>query len=305
MEICVSCIICTMPRTGSWYLAEALQSTEVAGRPEEYLRLDWLWRQAWHGGLVPGHMLDYWPPARPMGLSRPSLSTEDIAKFLSEVRRIGTTGNGVFGVKLQLSQFEEFVSDARQADLADVHVDERTLRTWFPKPRYILLTRRDHLRQAISHCRAIKTDCWWVKGPGQQSRRPGAGSATESKDLADSDMAEIEQLRRLAITQEKRWRDILGAANTSMLEIHYEDLVDDPGSAVNAILRHLSLPEVTVIRKWSRLHSQADSVTEQTVHRYHKWLSAAALSTWPSAAEYTLPPLQVMTGHAHRNADGR
>ena len=83
-----SYLICTTPRSGSWLLADGLRATGVAGRPEEYLRTDWLMRYRATGTLTYEHRI--------LGLG-PITSTGDLAGFLAAVLDIGTTPHGVFG----------------------------------------------------------------------------------------------------------------------------------------------------------------------------------------------------------------
>src|SRR5690242_15386358 len=55
-RITLSCIICTTPRSGSWLLADQLLQTGIAGRPEEYFRLDWYERFLATGEVRYRHM---------------------------------------------------------------------------------------------------------------------------------------------------------------------------------------------------------------------------------------------------------
>jgi LPS sulfotransferase NodH len=289
VDVRTSCVICTLPRSGSWLLAEALQSTGVAGRPEEYFRQDWLWRYAWHGRLEFEHLLDHWPPARAKGLTRPGPGEIDVGGFITQVRRIATTGNGVLGIKVHLQQLDDLVLDAHRAGVGG-RSHEQMLSTWFPNPRYVLLTRRDLLRQAISHYRAVETRRWWAAGawPADGDRPApspcGQPDAHRDQEHGPADLSQVEQFRSIAVRQEERWRSILAAAGAAVLELAYEDLAADPAAAVNAVLRHLGLPESPDPAPGSRLRRQADAVTEQTVRRYHAWRAQAAAVPWPAPA---------------------
>src|SRR5438270_3529957 len=71
-------LICTLPRSGSWLLAEALHSTGIAGRPREYFA----------------------PEAKDSFTQQWRLpATSSYIDFIEAAMRTGTTSNGVFGAK--------------------------------------------------------------------------------------------------------------------------------------------------------------------------------------------------------------
>src|SRR5262245_15968954 len=112
--------LCTEPRSGSNYVCWLLDTTGVLGHPTEYFNV-----QTMRFGLG---MRDY-----------PS----DPESQLSAITRLGTTSNGVYGLKLFSWQF----------DLAKSTNWARRL----PSLRFIHLVRLDVLGQAISHVRALQT----------------------------------------------------------------------------------------------------------------------------------------------------
>jgi LPS sulfotransferase NodH len=102
-----SYLVCATPRSGSTLLCEALKTTRVAGRPEEYFEavpatgrpprpedyLEGLDDPAAHALVAAAHAPE--PP--------PYSSLAGIARYdehLARVRAWGTTRNGVFGAKL-------------------------------------------------------------------------------------------------------------------------------------------------------------------------------------------------------------
>jgi len=281
----MSCVICTLPRSGSWLLAEALAATGIAGRPEEYLREDWQWQYVWQGGLEQAHQIDYWPPARRMGRSCPP-ETIDVAGFVDAIRRIATTDNGILGVKVHLSQLEDLVGRAAPGRGGSVlRPDEATLRTWFPNPRYVLLTRRNRLRQAISHYRAIATDRWWAAPPvapeeGAAAITPSGRPPPPAIPPEDVDLAQVEQFRMMFVQQDQRWRELFQLAGVTPLEVAYEDLAADPAGTLATVLRFLGHDAPAPEAVGSRLRRQADAATERTVTRYRAWRAQAIPPRW-------------------------
>src|SRR5205807_349057 len=100
----VSCVICTTPRSGSWFLSELLGATGLAGRPEEYFRADWFQQFLARGALTYEHRVKRWPSENvaipPVDLIRA------LSEFLSCVREIAASPNGVIGLKIHWHQFE-------------------------------------------------------------------------------------------------------------------------------------------------------------------------------------------------------
>ena len=82
MPMARSYFISTTPRTGSFLLAHALDSTGIAGRPQEYFD----------------------PNFENLWLERLGISSD--AEFFEKVVPEGTTPNGVFAAKVHWHQFE-------------------------------------------------------------------------------------------------------------------------------------------------------------------------------------------------------
>ena len=130
-----SYFISTTPRTGSFLLAHALDSTGIAGRPQEYFD----------------------PNFEELWLERLGISSD--AEFFEKILPEGTTPNGVFAAKVHWHQFEYLARKLRAVHGGGPILD--LLRDTFPDLRYVFLTRRDKVRQAVSYYRAIETNIWW------------------------------------------------------------------------------------------------------------------------------------------------
>jgi trehalose 2-sulfotransferase len=177
-----------------------LDSTDVAGHPREYFWNLPYWYQVWH--------------------------VSDTARYIEHVQKAGTTPNGVFGIKLMSYQFDHLravVSNALGESDASLH---DLVAQIFPNPRYIWLTRRDKVRQAVSLHRAHQTAHWQT---AHARERPPAATPSFDFELIDLYVGTI-------VLGDAAWQDYFAAGNIEPFTIVYEDFIRDPISDVGAIL---------------------------------------------------------------------
>jgi LPS sulfotransferase NodH len=234
-----SYFICTTPRTGSFLLAHALDSTGLAGRPQEYFdpNFEGLW------------------------LDRLGITSD--AEFFARILPAGTTPNGVFAAKVHWHQFEYLAGKLRAAHGGGPLLD--LLGRTFPGLRQVFLTRRHKVRQAVSYYRAIETDRWWsVRGDPAANREPPAPAPPFNYERIDHWVTRLTNF-------EANWRRHFRVAGVEPFEVAYEDFVGAYEPTVRAILRHLEIPagEGLTIAP-SRLEKQADEVSEEWVRRYQE-----------------------------------
>jgi LPS sulfotransferase NodH len=230
-----SYFISTTPRTGSFLLAHALESTGIAGRPQEYFdpNFESLWLER-------------------LGIS---LDAEFFAKVLPE----GTTPNGVFAAKVHWHQFE-YLGRKLQAVHGDGQILD-LLKATFPDLRYVFLTRRDKVRQAVSYYRAIATNIWW-------SVRAESGA---DRDIPAPvfDYEQIDHWVSRLWDFELSWRQHFERAGVKPFEVSYEEFMRAYEPTVLSILRYLDLPIADGLRiAPPRLEKQADEVSATWVRRY-------------------------------------
>jgi LPS sulfotransferase NodH len=262
-----SCVICATPRSGSWLLADQLLRTGIAGRPEEYFRPDWYKRFLATGDVRFRHMKSHRDWAYASGSATfgpmPEENSADgrvFPRFLSGVRRIATTPNGVLGIKVHWRQLERVLPSLRAHSDDSSASEAQLFASWFPRPHYVFLRRRDKVRQAISFDRALRTGAWWALGGRSRDGTP---------PLPEADLARIERLRRELLHQEEQWRVFLRQAGGPQLELAYEDLSRNPRAAAVAVLRFLGLPSIRAGRlPRPRLRRQADRQTDCLANRY-------------------------------------
>ena len=209
----LSFFISTAPRTGGFLLAEALESTRIAGRPREYF--DRVFQQKWCE----------------------TLAVASDAEYFEKALAAGTTPNGVFGAKVLWHQFEHLMVKLRLIQgngLSDLELLRRT----FSDLRYVFLTRRDKIRQAVSYDRAIRSGVWWSVSANaypQTSAPPSAPAPLFAFEKIDDWVTRLTEF-------ESNWRRYFKRIGVEPFEVAYEDLVENHESTVHAILRYLDLP---------------------------------------------------------------
>ncbi|MFI5041025.1 MAG: Stf0 family sulfotransferase [Acidimicrobiales bacterium] len=234
-----SYMICATPRTGSYVLCEGLRHTGVAGNPNEYLS---------------GGFQRYWAPR---------WGTARYPAYLRRVTRLGTTPNGVFGVKVHPVQFNHFLRQA--SGTSDVPLAQRReiLEQWLPGARYVWLRRGDRLRQAISYTKSIQTKIWWdADQPPSPYDAPQPDALRFDRDLIAQSLAQME-------AEDASWAAYFDAHGIEPLVLSYEELVGDVDAAVRAVTDHIGVdlaPDFKVPP--TQFRRQADSTTEDWLARF-------------------------------------
>ena len=237
-----SYIICTNPRSGSWLLSEGLAATNLAGNPREWFNV--LEEQA-QNHLREGS----------------ACSETGFAGYLEHVIANATTPNGVCGIKLHYYQFADVVQKLARLDSCRALSTARAMAAAFRGPKYIWLTRRDKVRQAISYYRACQTEEWWqIEGI---SRPPGAARNIEFDSRA------IRQLELTLESNDNAWRQYFRENDIDAFVIDYEDLAVDYAGNINRVLQWLGIGDAkhTAIGP-PRLKRQSDADTERWLARY-------------------------------------
>jgi LPS sulfotransferase NodH len=238
----LSYFIAGTPRTGSGLLAEALESTRIAGRPKEYY--DPNFEERW---------------LRELGISADS-------EYLKKMLLAGTTSNGVYGAKVHWHQFVHLTTKLRQLKPGGLP-DLENLRAAFPELRYVFLTRRDKVRQAVSYYKAIKTGIWFSIRPDEKASQPPP--VPREIVVPIFDFYRIDHWVNHLTEFETNWRKYFAKSGLKPFEVSYEDFVENYDATVFAILEYLGIPIPEGQRVAPpRLQKMADDLSEDWVHRY-------------------------------------
>jgi trehalose 2-sulfotransferase len=262
-----SYLVCATQRSGSTLLCELLKDTGVAGRPEEYF-------EAMAGSGAPPHPGEYLrdlprtgagirddpsPPQAPEHSSLQGLSS--YREHLARTFRLGTTPNGVFGSKLMWSQIAELHALAGElseyAGLEPFALLERL----FAGPRYIRMSRRDKVRQAVSMWRALQTRAW-------------RGEHGPSDDRPVELHYRYEGIHHLVSTleaEDRAWDHFLAANDAPALSVVYEDHLEaDRDGTVRVVLDYIGVAPPSGWSSVEPIKRQADALSDEWVAAYHR-----------------------------------
>jgi len=166
---------------------------------------------------------------------------EDPELQLNKVLDLGVTPNGVYGLKIFAFQFDE-VKATRWSEV-------------LPNLSFVHLERDDLLGQAISMVRAAQTDQW-------RSDEPISGEA-------HYDPAAIGKALRAAAMDQARWRFWFARTGIEPVRLRYEEIIDDPQPAVDAIAALVDVAAPLSVRAGDAPVSvQRDALSEQWRARF-------------------------------------
>jgi LPS sulfotransferase NodH len=266
-----SYLVCATQRSGSTLLCESLKSTGVAGCPEEYFEAR---ARTGRPRTAAGYFRDPGAPdigdilGDPEKLGpAPDYSSldgiDDYAQHLERSSRLGTTSNGVFGAKLMWGHLEDFAHFAGGLPAFRGLRIEELLPAVFPRPRYVWVTRRDKVRQAVSLWKAIQTEAW-----------RGDDGAAEREPVYHE--AALEHLVKMLADHDTHWESFFSRAGIEPLVVTYEDdLSEGPEQAVRRVLRHLDLSVPPGWHAPAHMRRQADERSERWVAQYRGRTTAA------------------------------
>ncbi len=237
----------------------------MAGRPEEYF-------EARRETGLPPHPGDYLKnlPRTGAGIRDDATpprapdhsSLQGLRSYREHLRRsfqLGTTDNGVFGVKLMwrnLPELQHLAGELPEYGDLDLY---GLLERLFDHPRYIWVTRRDKVRQAVSLWRALQTRRWRHEhthddGPVELHYR----------------FEGIDHLVRTLQADDEGWQEFFDQHGISPLRMVYEDLELGIGAAARAVLSYIGVQVPPDWHPREVLKRQADALSDRWVAAYHR-----------------------------------
>jgi LPS sulfotransferase NodH len=277
MKPMLSYLVCATPRSGSTLLCQELDKTGLAGHPQEYF-------EALRRSGVPRRPHEYFDPERHPNIverlafremfegapkPNPLWHPDTYDQYLEWALDEGTTPNGVFGAKLMWGYLGDFAELLRGIDgMAGRSLPDLLSRA-FPGLRYVQITRRDKVRQAVSLWKAVQTQAW--------QRDAGSGDDGHDERVLEPvfSFRAINYLMRELTAHDASWDAYFLGLGYEPLKVTYEELAESTEAVVQGVLEHLGIaaPENLQIGP-PRLSVQADEVSELWVARVLEHLEA-------------------------------
>ncbi|MBC8501377.1 MAG: sulfotransferase [DPANN group archaeon] len=209
-----SYIICCTPRSGSNLLRLLLRETELAGNPKEHFGSMF---KVVENGNIP------------------------YVEYLRKIKSFTSTPNKVFGTKMHWFIYEKFERFMKRTSYYKNLKGDDLLREIFPNLKYIFLTRKDKIKQAISYWKAKQTRVWVSFGNEELAYK---------KEPVYSFKGINECLKKIELDEEK-WLAFFKDNNLSPLTIIYEDLCENFEGAIKEVLKLLevSIPKNLKVSK--------------------------------------------------------
>lgn len=184
-------VIASTGRSGSHMLGHALRDTGKFGFPLEYTN--------------PSN-LEEW---------KRRFNTQSLEEVFARIKSKRTSPNGVFGIKVHyhhLAQFGGFEG----------------LRAFFPNAYYILLSRNDVLKQAVSMSIASQTGQWIAE---QEATAEGT----------DYDGDQIDTFLRQIILDTASWRYTLAASGANYMELDFNSVRHDLSGTIQTLAEFIGI----------------------------------------------------------------
>jgi len=203
-------LICAVPRSGSNLLSDGLRDTGRAGRPNQF----------------------FLPSAEPNFRAAHRFAPDvNFADYVRGIVAKSATSNEVFGFKLMGFHLNPFLARLRQtgefggSEASDLEM----LVAAFPRLRFLQITRRDKLRQAISKARAVQTGLWKVKEGKSEQADPVYDQALIAQSLFETE------------EEEKIWSAFFTRVDRRPFQVEYEQLCRDFKGTLTAVLDFLEI----------------------------------------------------------------
>jgi LPS sulfotransferase NodH len=240
--------ICTTPRTRSWLLCDALDSTGVAGHPIEAFQrlLDKETRAVVFEGLVD-------EDARAVLAALPLPPNPEKGDIVARVRAEGTTANGAFGTKLMWRDLQDLAVYLQRP------ADASLMRLLAPQLKCIYLSRVDKDAQAVSYCKALQTGEW----------QHGMPSLPE--EICVYSYGLIDHARREVVEHDLAWQEWFAVNGIEPLHITDEQLDTDREETIARVLRFIGVDDEPARElPQPKLRRQANALTAQWLAFYRR-----------------------------------
>lgn len=178
-----------------------------------------------------GFPLEYTNPAN-LAEWKQRLGLDSFNAVLTEIQQRRTSPNGVFGIKIHYTHLKQFGGFQNVVKC-------------FPNAYYILLSRKDVLKQAVSLSIASQTGVWIA----------GQKPVTDSPQYS---FEHVDRCLRRTILENSSWRYVLAASGCKYIELNFDEIrnnlarsIEEIAAFVDVTVDQRSIPGEPVTTKQS------------------------------------------------------
>jgi LPS sulfotransferase NodH len=237
MKPAISYIVASTQRSGTHLLCSILQSTGIAGSPDEFFlsKPGETWEERWGASSRDG--------------------------YIQRVLQNNTGGNGVFGAIVMWSYFERMLQLLQEIPEYNGLTGAELLSAIFDRPKYIWLRRRNRVDQAVSWAMACKTGVW--------ARKAGVNSQPDA--TLKFDFRVIDEWCNRIAAHDAGWANYFRENRIDPLVLFYEDVVGSHRAVAESVLKFLGLPQPDRLEiPAPAVGKQANKVSAQWAASYRK-----------------------------------
>jgi LPS sulfotransferase NodH len=213
-------------------LAGLLESTGIAGHPHEYF-----WRDTEEA-------------------NRRRWAVSSFSEYLSRVKEVGTSDNGVFAAKFMWGYLPDFLDRLRDVSGKKAVGDRALIEGFFPQPRFVFVWREDVAAQAVSWAKAIQTGRWhhWDSPTAEVEPR--------------FDFGQIDALAHEVEKHDAAWRRWFSENRIDALHVRHESLVKDMDGVTREVLSFLGIALPPRLLVFARTAKIGDAQDKEWLARY-------------------------------------
>lgn len=215
-------IIASTPRCGSHMLGHSLFTTKKFGFPLEYFQQS--------------NFIEW----------KAILKTKEINQTIEALHSIRTSPNGIFSMKMHYAHLQQFESFQH-------------LLTLFPNPYFVLLTRSNVLKQAISYSLALQTGVW-IDGQKSNNVQP------------KYNFEQINNKLNLVLEHNAAWRYLLLTHNCRFIEVDFDNAKNNIQETIKKIAAFMNIAldesNITIVEPPTK--NQRSHINSEWLEKYIK-----------------------------------
>ncbi len=241
-------ILCGTPRSGSTLLCQMLAASGVAGRPNSFYREPDI-----------THWADQWGVPHPDGIEDAVFDRRYLDAMLERTRSPGSA----FGLRLMWGSVSEAQRRLDRALGGTADIAARFEQAFGPV-RYVHLSRRDKVAQAVSLVRAEQSGLWHMGADG------AVLEGAETLGPIRYDGARLSALVAELESDDTAWNSFFATRAIKPLRLTYETVTADPRRALADILDAVGLDAGLAQAVEVRTARMADETSREWAARFRR-----------------------------------